>query len=175
MRSFEVNLEMGKVAEEWAHDCLLRDRWAVTPLHDLPPSDGRGPRLSGLDDDLPVPDFHVAKFGHSLAVEVKAKEKRQWGRMLQCEEHGIDQRKWDAYRRYDSRVMPLFLLVVVVGPFPWDQRDPLCARVTQIRPHLNRDRSGVSMAYWPCSQMQADWLTMLNRSVNARDNRERRP
>ena|SRR5215471_9745764 len=172
-RSFEASLEMGKIAEDWVHDLLLRDGWSVTPLHELPPSDGHGPRVSGRDD-VPVPDFHAAKFAQSLAIEVKAKERRQWGRMLQCEEHGIDQDKWSDYRRYDAQVMPLFLIVVTLGPFPWERRDALCARISRLRPHMNRDRSGTAMVYWPCEQMRVDWLTMLNRSIINRDNRRRR-
>lgn len=162
-RGFDEAWEMGEVARNYVAQRLVADRWQVVPLDRIEPVNGRGPASFGRGGVI-LPDLQATKGRQSLAVEVKGKEAATLGTLTGQLEHGIDLAAYDDYRDYDRQVAPVFLVVVEVGPQPWTGRDTYCARVSALRVRASMMR-GVPMVYWPRSQMTADWLLRLNRSV----------
>jgi hypothetical protein len=168
-RSFDDNLRMGDVARDWVADRLMSERWSVVPLDKIPASNGHGPRSSGRGGLLTLPDLQITKHGTTLAVEVKGKTIAWPGKLSGELEHGIEERLYDDYLDYDRQIMPTFVVVVELGPEPWNGRDTYAARVTELRPRLSTF-NGRAMAYWPRKQMTSDWLLRLDRSIVARNN-----
>jgi hypothetical protein len=165
-RSFGNAWEMGEVARDWVIQQLNRDRWDVVPLDAIQGRNGHGPQTIG-GRELILPDLQATKNRQSVSVEVKGKEAVTWGKIAKAWEHGIDAALLDDYRAYDRQFLPTFLVIVELGR-DWNGRAAYAARVSELRPHLNRDLAGTLMAYWPREQMSADWLLRLNRNITQR-------
>jgi hypothetical protein len=119
-RQFEDNLAYGHEGETITSRWLVRRGNLIVPAFDIKCSDGRGPRVLGIQSMI-SPDILVFGAKQNLWVEVKRKSVFSWYRATGKWVTGIDIPYWDAYKEISERTkMPLWIMFLQCDSMPSD-------------------------------------------------------
>jgi hypothetical protein len=139
-RSFEKQLDFGRVGEKLVARFLQRKGCGVLPSYDYAGSDGqKAPRLMFEVSGLVVPDLDAAKQGARKWIEVKTYSHSPLFRAYGIRIHGIRRRHYRDYLAVEEQTgNPVFLAIVEV-----ESSELLIARLRELKVYWCRCKACV--------------------------------
>ena len=109
--TFEQQLAFGKIGESKIAEWFKRKNYYVLPIYEKEVSEGKGPQVFGLDENLIAPDMLVFNRQKIFWIEAKHKSVFSWHRTTSQWVTGIDLKYYNDYLKITAlSPWPVWLL-----------------------------------------------------------------